>query len=147
LVDRSENSLTWERAMHVREMISAHPDVKGSVSEPLIACIEACYACAQTCSSCADACVAEPDAVQLKQCIRLNLDCADVCEATGALASRRAGSNQEVLHSVVDTCALACRICAEECEKHASRHEHCKVCAAECRHCEQACAAAVRTFH
>jgi hypothetical protein len=28
--------------MHVREMISAHPDVKGSISEPLVACIGAC---------------------------------------------------------------------------------------------------------
>jgi hypothetical protein len=26
--------------MHAREMISAHPDVKGSISEPLITCIE-----------------------------------------------------------------------------------------------------------
>jgi hypothetical protein len=133
--------------MHAREMISAHPDVRGSISEPLIACIEECYSCAQTCISCADACIAEGMVAELRQCIRLNLDCADVCGATGSLASRRAGSNQELLRSLIETCALACRVCAEECEKHASRHEHCKVCADECRTCEQACVAAIRSVH
>ena len=48
-----------------------------------------------------------------------------------------------VLRAMIETCALACRICAEECEKHAGRHEHCRVCAAECRRCEQACTAAI----
>lgn len=133
--------------MQAREMISAHPDVKGGISEPLIACIEACFACAQTCTSCADACVAEDMVTGLRQCIRLNLDCADVCGATGALASRRAGSNQEVLRKIIETCALTCRICAEECERHAGDHEHCKVCAAECRRCEEACTAAIRLVH
>ncbi len=79
--------------MHVREMISAHPDVKGSVSDPLIACIEACYSSAQTCTACADGCIAEEHFAELRQCVRLCLDCADVCAATGAVASRRAGSN------------------------------------------------------
>lgn len=133
--------------MHAREMISAHPDVKGDVSEALISCIEACYDCAQTCSSCADACIAEEEVAKLRQCIRRNLDCADICTATGSLASRHVGPDQEVLRSAIELCALACRLCAEECEKHASHHEHCKICAAECRRCERACAAAVRVVH
>lgn len=133
--------------MHARDMISTHPDVKGQVSKPLIDCIEACFSCAQTCTSCADACLAEAKVAELRQCIRLDLDCADICMATGLLASRRAGSNQEVLRAMIETCALACRICAQECEKHAGHHAHCKVCAAECRHCEQACAAASRSVH
>jgi hypothetical protein len=133
--------------MHAREMISAHPDVKGRISEPLVTCIEACFDCAQTCTSCADACVAEEAVAQLRQCIRMNLDCADVCSATGALASRRAGSGQEVLLAMIETCALTCRVCAEECQKHAGQHEHCRVCAAECRRCEQACTAAIRSVH
>ena len=33
----------------------------------------------------------------------------------------------------------ASRICAEECEKHAGMHIHCKVCASTCRKCEQSC--------
>jgi hypothetical protein len=133
--------------MYAREMLSTHPDVKGNISEPLIACIEHCYSCAQTCTSCADACIAEEMVAQLRQCIRLNLDCADICIATGSLASRHVGSNQELLRSVIEACAHACRVCAEECEKHAAHHAHCKVCAQECRRCEQACITAIRSVH
>ncbi|WP_407178936.1 four-helix bundle copper-binding protein [Bradyrhizobium sp. STM 3562] len=133
--------------MHIREMISAHPDVKGNFSEPLIGCIEACADCAVTCTSCADACIAEASVADLKQCIRLNLDCADVCAMTAALASRRAGSDQEVLRSAIELCALACRLCAEECARHAQHHEHCKLCAEECRRCEEACVSAIRSVH
>jgi hypothetical protein len=61
----------------------------------------------------------------LAQCIRMNLDCADVCAATGALASRRSGSDETILKSMLDTCAQACRLCGEECGRHARKHQHC----------------------
>jgi hypothetical protein len=64
--------------MHARNMISTQPDVKGNMSEVLVRCVEECYACVQACTACADACLAEEMVQQLKQCIRLNLDCADV---------------------------------------------------------------------
>jgi hypothetical protein len=76
-----------EVLMHARDIISTHPDVKGNVSEALVRCVDECYACAQACTACADACPAEDMVQQLKQCIRLDLDCADVCAATGALAA------------------------------------------------------------
>ena len=76
---------------------------------------------------------------ELTQCIRLNLDCADICAATGAMASRRTGSNIAVLKAVITACAEACRACAEECSRHAEMHEHCRICAEACRSCEQAC--------
>jgi hypothetical protein len=125
--------------MHHREMISSHPDVQGSTADALLRCIEECYSCAQTCTSCADACLAEKMVDQLKQCIRLNLDCADICAATGSMASRRTGSNEQTLRQVIETCAAACRVCGDECEKHAQQHEHCRICAEACRRCEQAC--------
>jgi hypothetical protein len=34
---------------------------------------------------------------------------------------------------------IACRACAEECDKHAQMHEHCLVCAEACRKCEEEC--------
>lgn len=129
--------------MRAREMISSHPDVRGNISEALVRCIEACYGCAQACTACADACVAEQMVDELKQCIRLNLDCADICAATGALASRRTGSNEAVLRQMLEVCAAACRVCGEECARHAGKHEHCRVCAECCQNCEQACRAAI----
>ena len=132
--------------MHTQEIISTHPHVKGSTNDALIRCIEECYDCAQACIACADACLGEDMVQQLAQCIRLNLDCADVCNATGALATRRTGSNQDLIRSMLETCALACRLCGEECERHAGNHEHCRICAEACRSCEQACVDARRSM-
>ena len=125
--------------MNVREMISTHPDVQGSTADALLKCIEECYACAQTCIACADACLAEENVAKLRQCIRIDLDCADICAATGAMASRRTGSNEPVLAATIRACAEACARCAEECDKHAGMHEHCRICAEACRRCEAAC--------
>jgi hypothetical protein len=134
-------------AMHVQEMISTHPHVKGSTNDTLIRCIEECYACAQTCTSCADACLGEESIADLRQCIRLNLDCADICAASGAVASRRTGSNEQTIRQLLEVCAQACRLCGEECHRHAGQHEHCRICAESCRTCEQACRDAVASIH
>src|SRR3546814_15288671 len=100
---------------HMREMISSHPSVQGNTNDALISCIEECYSCAQSCTSCADACVAEEMVDQLRQCIRLNLDCADICVASGTIATRRTGTNEQVIVATLEACAEACRVCAEEC--------------------------------
>ncbi|MBZ6074802.1 four-helix bundle copper-binding protein [Microvirga puerhi] len=125
--------------MHAQEMIRSHPEMRGQTNDVLIRCIEECYDCAQICTSCADACLAEDMVQQLRQCIRLDLDCADICMTTGTLATRRTGTNEQLLNRMLDTCAMACRLCAEECERHARQHEHCRVCAEACRRCEAAC--------
>jgi hypothetical protein len=132
--------------MVTREMIATHPDVRGRVNPALIDAIDAAYSCAQTCTSCADACLAEETVARLRQCIRYNLDCADVCTATAALGNRRTGSNEEVIRRMLDACVTACRVCGEECRRHSTDHEHCRVCADACRACEQACQAAVQTM-
>ena len=132
--------------MQTEQMISTHPDVKGNVNRELIAAIDAAYACAQTCTSCADACLAEEMVAELRQCIRLNLDCADLCLAAGSLGTRRTGSNETAIAEALTACAAACRLCAAECEKHASKHQHCRICAEHCRRCEQACNEAVRSI-
>ncbi len=125
--------------MQAQEMISTHPEVRGQTNDALIRCIEECYSCAQTCTSCADACLAEDMVKSLTQCIRLNLDCADVCNTTGRLATRRTGSDEEMIRRMLDTCAAACQLCGDECDKHAIKHEHCRICAAARRECMQAC--------
>lgn len=132
--------------MHVREMISSHPHVRGSANDALIHCIEECYDCAQACVTCADACLGENKVAALVQCIRMNLDCADICHATGAVATRRSGSNETVIRTMLEACAQACRLCAEECEKHAKEHEHSRICAEACRTCEEACQTAMRSM-
>lgn len=132
--------------MQTKEIIATHPDVRGNVNQVLIDAIDAAYACAQTCTSCADACLAENMVADLRQCIRLNLDCADVCGAMATLGSRRTGSNEEVIRKMLDACVTSCRLCGAECQRHAGKHEHCRVCADVCRRCEAACQSALRTM-
>jgi hypothetical protein len=132
--------------MHVREIASTHPQAGGHADPALIACIEACYDCAQACTGCADACLGEPMVRDMTQCIRTCLDCADLCAATGPIASRRTGTNEVLLARAIETCAMACRLCGEECERHAARMEHCRVCANACHLCERSCRDAVATI-
>ena len=83
---------------------------------------------------------------ELRQCIRLNMDCADVCAATAAISNRRTGSNETVIRAMLDACVTACRLCGEECERHAAKHEHCRICAESCRECAAACQEALATM-
>lgn len=123
----------------VERMLNTHPDrLSGEVGEKLRACIEACGECAQACTLCADACLGEESVADLVTCVRLDLDCADLCETTQRVLSRRTG-NEETIRALLEACAQICRRCGEECERHAEHHEHCRVCAEACRRCETAC--------
>ena len=127
--------------MHTVEgMLETHPKNLGGIDRgKLRACIEACYECSQACTACADACLGEDMVADLVACIRTNLDCADLCAATGAVLSRQTGRDMAVTRTGLEACAAACRACGDECERHASMHEHCRVCAESCRRCERAC--------
>jgi hypothetical protein len=126
--------------MHsIEQMTKTNPQPPAFEVDQLTRCIEACFDCAQSCTACADACLGESDPRMLARCIRLNLDCADVCTTTGKMLSRQQHPDLELLRQQLAICALACRVCAEECERHASAHEHCRVCMESCRRCEAAC--------
>jgi len=125
---------------HIQSMLQSHPAAASLTNqEALLACIEACFECAQTCTSCADACLGESDVQMLTRCVRLNLDCADVCSTTGRVLLRQTEPDWSLLKQQLRACAEACRVCDEECEKHAGHHEHCRTCAESCRMCEEAC--------
>ncbi|PPD46126.1 MAG: four-helix bundle copper-binding protein [Methylocystis sp.] len=132
--------------MHAEQIISTHPQVQGNVNHALAQCIEECFDCAQSCASCADACLGEQMVRNLTQCIRLNLDCADICVAAGFIATRRTGSNEALIRTALEGCAMACKICGDECDRHAQHHEHCRICAESCRRCEEACRDALPTI-
>ena len=125
--------------MHTQQMLDTHPQKTQTSNPALVTCIQACLDCSQTCNACADACLAEEMVADLRRCIRLNLDCADLCEVSARLLSRQTEAEVTLLRAQVEAMVLACRLCAEECERHADMHEHCRVCADACRRCEQAC--------
>jgi Domain of Unknown Function (DUF326) len=122
-------------------MLRTHPGPGQVSNEVLAECIEACTSCAQACTSCADACLSEDDVADLRKCIRLDLDCADICEATGRVLTRQTEYDAPTSKAQLQSCSEVCATCAEECERHAQHHEHCRICFEECRRCEGACEA------
>lgn len=121
-------------------MLETHPsDTRTVDRQTLAACIEACFECSQACTMCADACLAEDMVAELRRCLRIDADCADICDATGRVLSRQTDRSLPVSRALVRACQEACAACAEECEQHASSHEHCRLCLEACRICEQAC--------
>ena len=124
--------------MYTQAIIAAHPDVRGAVNTALVAAIDEMYACAQACTSCADGCLAEQRVTALRQCIRLNLDCADVRhhshtrEPQNGLGRRGRPQYARCVHHGLPSVR-------RECQRHASHHGHCRICADACRKCEVAC--------
>lgn len=100
--------------------------------------IAALNKCAAECNHCASACLDEQDVKMLAKCIKLDIDCADICNLTASLIARRSEHGRHLLKE----CAEVCNACAEECEKHAKMGmEHCRICAEACRACADACRA------
>ena len=80
----------------------------------------------------------------LLRCIRLDLDCADLCLATGKVLSRQAAGEPTLARALVQACAEACHLCGNECARHGEHGmEHCRVCAEACHRCELACRALI----
>jgi hypothetical protein len=101
--------------------------------------IDTLIACSEACTACADACLSESAIAELAKCIRTNLDCADICSTTARVLSRHTGYDANISRSLLQACMMACKACADECERHGTMHEHCRICAQACRTCESAC--------
>ena len=129
--------------MHTSKMIETNPTQAAFAKDRLTACIELCFDCAQACAACSDACLGEQHVTMLMRCIRLNEDCADICLTTGKVLSRQQQPDLRLVRSQLETCLLACQVCGDECAKHASKHEHCRICADVCRACAKACQDAI----
>jgi Domain of Unknown Function (DUF326) len=123
----------------VRDIIERHPRPVILNRDLLFRCIDDCFDCSATCTACADACLGEPDVLDLTRCIRLNLDCAGICDSVGRVLSRQTEMDLSVVRAALEACIVVCGECAEECERHAAHHDHCRVCAEVCRRCEQSC--------
>ena len=131
----------------ITDMLRTSPkDLSGIDQAALATCIDACFECTTICTSCADACLAEYMVADLTTCIRTNLDCADICAATGRVLTRYSGGDSAVVRAALEACLAACTACATECAQHAQMHEHCKICADACRRCDEACTALLATL-
>jgi hypothetical protein len=123
-------------------MLKSYPRDFNVDAGVLAECIAACSDCASACTLCADDCLSEQNVAELVKCIRLDLDCADVCAATGRIVSRQTEYDANLTRATLQACITACRSCGEECARHGEHGmEHCRVCAEECDRCRSACEA------
>lgn len=132
--------------MHTEALSRSHRGVAPHANGALVSAIDTCFDCTQSCVACGDACLAEERPSQLARCIRICGECADICDVTGRLLSRRFPDRPQIWETQLRACIVACRMCAEECEQHAAHHEHCRICADACRECERACQTMIGTL-
>jgi hypothetical protein len=126
---------------YARQMLDTFSRTVDVDADLLAAAIDAMNDCAQACTADNAADLGEPNLADMVRCIRLCLDCTDICAAAGAVISRLVDYDPGVLRPLLESCVAICRSCGDECERHAPMHAHCRVCAEACRRCEQACRA------
>ena len=124
---------------YARQMLATYRDTLNVDAGLLAVAIDAISDCAQACIADTDADLAEQDVTEMVRCIRLCLNCADVCTATAGVTSRPKEYDADVTRPLLQACVAICKSCCDECERHARMHEHCRVCAEACRRCERAC--------
>lgn len=101
--------------------------------EKFQACIDECNACAAACDHCAVACLVEHRVSLMARCIRLDMDCAQICRLAAAYMAR----GSEFAGLLCNACAEVCEACAEECGQF--QMDHCQRCAQACQRCAAEC--------
>jgi hypothetical protein len=123
---------------YARQILDTYPRALTVDAELLAATIDALSDCAQACTADTDADLSESNLAEMVTCIRLCLDCTDICTATIGVISRLAKYDASATRPLLEACAAICNSCGDECERHAHM-PHCRVCAEACRRCETAC--------
>ncbi len=124
---------------YARQMLDTYQRTVNLDPGLLAAAIDAAGDCAQACTADNDADLSEANLADMVRCIRLCLNCTDVCAATAAVLSRPAEFDPELTRPLLQACVAICISCGNECARHAPHHEHCRVCEQACRRCERAC--------
>lgn len=96
-------------------------------------CIDACIECMNTCNYSYVSSLKEYDLASLRESIRLDRECADICSFAVQAMTRQSPFVAEILR----LCAEICERCAEERSKH--QHNLCQECIAACRNAALAC--------
>lgn len=132
--------------MHdIAGMLEAHPRASQVDTDMYASTVAELAQCDLACTICADACLSELHVQMLARCIELNLNCADSCAGAARVLARIGFREADVVREHLEACRVACRACAEECERHREM-EHCTRCASVCRECERACSAMIEAM-
>ncbi|WP_415807187.1 four-helix bundle copper-binding protein [Bordetella muralis] len=69
----------------------------------------------------------------MARCIKLDMDCAQICRLSASYMAR----GSEFAQALCRLCAEVCQSCADECANH--QMDHCQRCAQACRQCADEC--------
>lgn len=95
--------------------------------------MQALHDCMAACNYCYDACLQEDHSNHMSECIRLDRECADMCNYLESAIAR----NSPFIQELAVVCAKICEACGEECKQHDM--DHCQQCADACFQCANAC--------
>lgn len=124
---------------YAMRLLDSYPRTFDLDADLLSSTIDALADCTQACTADADDDLSEPGVAEMIKCIRLCLDCADICRCTASVTSRQTDYDANITRPLLEACVAACKSCGDECERHATMHAHCRVCTEACRRCEGAC--------
>ena len=116
---------------YARQLLDTYPVTVTVNVDLLAATIDALSDCAQACTADTDADLSEQNLAEMVKCIRLCLDCTDICTATAGVISRLAEYDPGTIRPLLEACVAICTSCGDECERHAHM-PHCRICAEAC---------------
>jgi hypothetical protein len=100
-------------------------------------CMEACSAAEQASIMCADAASGD----QMGKMASMCANTADLCNSMMRMMMRPMGFEMAAMTSMLNSTAMMCRACAEQCMTHAEMSDDAKMCAQVCQNCATACEA------
>jgi len=98
---------------YARQMLDACPVTVTVDADLLAATIDAVSDCAQACTADTDADLSEQNLAEMVTCIRLCLDCTDICTATAGVISRLAENDPGTTRLLLQACAAICKSCGD----------------------------------
>ena len=96
------------------------------------------YECQTKCKSCFNRCLEEQSLDVMRKCLKVTVECANVCELTASSIMFEGDFSPEML----DICISSCEACRIECSTH--NNIYCAECAAMCGECSEACRKYIR---
>jgi hypothetical protein len=97
---------------YARQMLDTYPRALDVDAGMLAAAIDAMTDCAQACIADTDADLGEQNVTEMIRCIRLCLNCADVCTTTAGVTSRPAGYDADVTEPLLEPAWRSARAAA-----------------------------------
>src|SRR3954452_179047 len=93
---------------YARQTLDTYPRALRIDADQLATTVDALSDCAQACTAETDADLSEDNLAEMVRCIRLCLDCADICTATAGILSRLAEYDASATRQLLQACHAIC---------------------------------------